>query len=282
VIFLSIKIITDNCCDLPAELLKTYNIDVVPLRVRFGDEEIPPEQFDNAAFYHRMQMSPGLPNTSQPLPVDFLAEYYKALENNQEVLSIHLSSGISGTVQAANLAAGMVENAAIHVVDTLKASVGEGLMVLEAARMAESGEDVQVILERMQEMQARLRCIFVVGNLEALVKGGRLSRVKALVAGTLDIKPVLHMDDLGQIVPMDRARGHKGSRKKLIDLMESLGSDLARQTVGICHSACPEDAQHLKQTIAERFKSPEIIIGEIGPVIGSHVGPGTFSVFFEE
>lgn len=279
---MNIKIITDNCCDLPRELLDEYNIAVVPLRVRFGDEEIPPDQFNNAEFYNRMQKSPDLPSTNQPLPGDFLVEYNKAQENNQQVISIHLSSGISGTVQAATLAAGMVEHTDIHVVDTLKASVGEGLMVLEAARMARRGEDAAAIIERMDEMRNRLRCVFVVGNLEALVKGGRLSRVKAMVAGKLDIKPILHMDDIGMIVPLDRARGHKAARKKLIDIMEKLGSELSRQTVGICHSECLEDAEFLKQTIAERFGSKEIIIGEIGPVIGSHVGPGTYSVFFEE
>lgn len=279
---MSIKIITDNCCDIPRELLDEYNIAVVPLRVRFGDDEIPPDEFDNTAFYARMQKSPDLPNTNQPLPGDFLVEYNKALENNQEVISIHLSSGLSGTVQVATLAAGMLKDADLHVVDTLKASVGQGLLVLEAARMAKRGEKAAVILERMEEMQHRMRCIFVVGNMDALIKGGRVSRVKALVAGTLDIKPILHMDAIGKIVPFDRARGHKGSRKKLLDIMENLGSDLAQQTVGICHSDCLEDAEYLKQTIQDRFGVKEVIIGEIGPVIGSHVGSGTFSVFFED
>ena len=279
---MSIKIITDNCCDLPRELLDKYGITVVPLGVRFGDEIIPPGEFDNKAFYIRMQQSDCLPSTNQPAPGDFLAEYNKALENNQEVISIHLSSGISGTVQAATLAAGMVQQGEIHVVDTLKASVGQGLLVLEAARWAARGEKVAAILQRLEEMKRHLRCVFVVGNLDALIKGGRLSRVKALVAVKLDIKPVLHMDPEGKIVPLDRARGHKGSRKRLLEIMESLGSDLERQTIGICHSACLEDAEYLQQTINDRFGSREIIIGEIGPVIGSHVGPGTFSVFFED
>lgn len=277
---MGIKIITDNCCDLPQELLDQYDIAVVPLRVRFGDEEIPPEHFDNEMFYQRMKASPRLPSTSQPMPGDFVNAYNRMGE--KEVISLHLSSGISGTVQSANLGASITNKADIHVVDTLKASVGEGLMVLEAARMASRGEQAFAILERMEEMQRRLRCIFVVGNLEALVKGGRLSRGKALVAGALDIKPVLHMDPDGKIVPFDKARGHKGARKKLLDLMEKLGTNLAEQTVGICHSACLDDAQYLKQAMQDRFGVKEVIIGEIGPVIGSHVGPGTFSVFFEE
>ncbi|MGR6837508.1 DegV family protein [Syntrophomonas erecta] len=278
---MGIKIITDNCCDLPQELLARYDITVVPLRVRFKDEEIPPGQFSHAMFYNRMKTSPVLPSTSQPQPGDFLLEYNKAKDCGQEVISIHLSSGISGTVQSAHMAAQMMQGNNIHVVDSLKASVGQGLMVLEAARRADRKEDISSILKRLEEMKKRLRCVFVVGNLEALIKGGRLSRTKAIIAGTLDIKPVLHMDECGKIVPFDRARGYKGARKKLLDIMENLGSELSGQTTGICHSACPEHAEYLKQAIQERFGSKEVIIGEIGPVIGSHVGPGTFSVFFE-
>lgn len=281
-ITVGIQIITDNCCDLPRDILESYNIAVVPLRVRFGDEEIPPDNFDNNAFYTRLKTSSQLPSTSQPMPGDFLERYRKSIEENQEIISIHLSSGISGTVQSANIAAEMLSNEHIHIIDSKKASVGEGLMVLEAARMAQSGEPAASILIRLHEMQNRMRCIFVVGNLDILIKGGRLSRAKGLLAGALDIKPVLHMDADGKIVPFSKARGHRGARNKLIELMETLGSDLSSQTVGICHSACPDDAKYLKSTIIEKFGVPEVIIGEIGPVIGSHVGAGTFSVFFED
>jgi DegV family protein with EDD domain len=282
VIIVEIQIITDNCCDLPPELLKRYNITVVPLRVRFGDEEIPPENFDNATFYNRLKTSPQLPSTSQPMPGDFLVQYQKAIEQNQQIISIHLSSGISGTVQSANIAAKMLTGEPIHIIDSRKASVGQGLMVLEAARMAVSGEEVSTIIDRLNEMQNRLRCIFVVGNLDILIKGGRLSRAKGLLASALDIKPVLHMNIEGKIVPFSKARGHRGARNKLIEIMDTLGSDLNKQTVGICHSACPDDAEYLRSIIKERLRIPEVIIGEIGPVIGSHVGAGTFSVFFED
>jgi len=250
--------------------------------VRFGDEEILPENFDNVAFYNRLKTSPQLPSTSQPMPGDFLVQYQKAIEQNQQIISIHLSSGISGTVQSATIAAEMLAGEPIHVIDSRKASVGQGLMVLEAARMAASGEEVSTIIDRLNEMQNRLRCIFVVGNLDILIKGGRLSRAKGLLASALDIKPVLHMDEEGKIVPFSKARGHRGARNKLIGLMESLGSDLSKQTVGICHSACPVDTEYLRSIMNEKLNVPEVIIGEIGPVIGSHVGAGTVSVFFED
>ncbi|MDD2585760.1 MAG: DegV family protein [Syntrophomonadaceae bacterium] len=278
---MSIKIVTDNCCDLPHDLLERYDIAVVPLRVRFGEKELPPDQFDHASFYRIMKQSPLLPNTNQPALGDFLCEYNRAVENNQQVISIHLSSGISGTVQGAQMAAQMVEGLDIHVIDSLKASVGQGLLVLEAARMANDGADVAAILQRLAEMQRKMQCIFVVGNLDALIKGGRLSKSKALIASTLDIKPVLHVNEAGVIEPYSRARGHSGARKKLLDIMEKLQSNIEQQTVGICHSACLQDADYLTQNIKERFGVKEVIVGEIGPVIGSHVGAGTFSVFFE-
>lgn len=278
---MGVKIITDNCCDLPEDILDVYNISVVPLQVRFGDEELPRKGFSNQDFYERMRTSSNLPSTNQPSPGDFLLVYKEAREKELEVVSIHLSSGISGTVQSASLAAQMMKDKNVHVVDSLKASVGEGLMVLEAARMAQSGADVHSILKRLQEMQARLHCVFVVGNLDALLKGGRLTRTKAIIAGTLGIKPVLHINETGRIVPFDRARGHKGAQLKLMEIMDRLGADIAHQTVGICHSDCRGDALYLRESIQTRFAAPEIVIGEIGPVIGSHVGPGTFSVFFQ-
>ena len=259
--------------------MECYNIIVVPLRVRFGDEEILPEHFNNASFYERLKTSSQLPSTSQPMPGDFLVQYQKAIEQNQQIISIHLSAGISGTVQSASIAAEMLTGEPIHVIDSRKASVGQGLMLLEAARMAQSGEQVSSIINRLNEMQNRMRCIFVVGNLDILIKGGRLSRAKGILAGALDIKPVLHMDAEGKIVPFSKARGRRGARNKLIELMETLGSDLSSQTVGICHSVCPDDAEYLKSTMKERFHVPEVIIGEIGPVIGSTLVPARFQYF---
>jgi DegV family protein with EDD domain len=278
---LSIKIITDNCCDLPAEELNQYDIRVVPLQVRFGDEELPLSGFDNQAFYEKVKASSILPSTNQPSPGDFLEEYKKCAANHQKIISIHFSSALSGTVQAASIAARMLENDQVIVFDSLKASVGQGLMVLEAARMASAGADSEDILKRLTEMRHTMRCVFVVGNLDALIKGGRLTRTKALIANTLDIKPVLHIDALGRIEPFKKAKGHKGARNKLLEIMGSEAKDLPEQTVGISHSDCREDAEYLRQSIIEQFGVKELVVGEIGPVIGSHVGAGTFAVYYE-
>lgn len=278
---MGIRIVSDNCCDLPDELLEQYGIRLAHLTVSFGERVYQPGEINNEEFYGLMKSSPIMPCTSQPAVEDIHRVYSEALADGSEVIAIHMSSGLSGTYQGGILAQNTLENPRLHVFDSRKASVGMGLLVVEAARMAARGASTEMILQRLAVMQNRMQCIFVVGKLECLIKGGRISRAKGAVAEVLDIKPVLHMDDDGYIMPYDKARGWKGAQHKLISIMEKNGTDLAEQTIGICHSAVPEIADHLSQTIKDRFGVQEVIIGEIGPVIGSHVGAGTFSVFFE-
>lgn len=278
---MGINIVTDNCCDLPLATINRYNLGLVNMLVRFGEREYQPGELSNKEFYQLMRDSSILPSTTQPTVEDMLNTYQAALADGSEVIAIHLSSGITGTVQSANLVADMIGNPRLHIVDSQKASVGLGLLAVAAARMAETGADVNAILNRLTVMQRTMQCMFSVGNLEYLVKGGRVSRAKGLVAGVLDIKPILYFDEDGYIMPYDKVRGHKAAQKKLLDIMDKLGSNLAEQTIGINHSDHPEYAEYLKEAIIERFGVKEVIIGEIGPVIGAHVGPGTFSVFFE-
>jgi len=223
-----------------------------------------------------------LPSTSQPTVEETNQVYSEALADGSEVIAIHMSSGLSGTYQGGVLVKNTLDNPNLYVFDSLKASVGMGLMVVQAARMVEQGATVPEILQRLQEMQSTMQCVFLVGNLESLIKGGRVSKAKGKIAVVFDIKPVLHINEEGFIMPYDKVRGVKGAQHKLINIMEKNGSNLALQTVGVCHSAVPEIANALSETIKEKFAVKEVIIGDIGPVIGAHVGAGTFSVFFEK
>lgn len=279
---MGIKIVSDNCCDLPAEILQKYDIRLAYLQVRFGDQVYPPGEPRIDQFYKMLAESDTLPATSQPTVENITRVYTEALADGSEVIAIHMSSALSGTYQTGVMVKNTLDNPKLHVFDSLRASVGMGLMVVEAARMAERGESAAAILERLTGMQKSVQCIFVVGNLDGLIKGGRLSKAKGKIAQAFDIKPILHMDDEGFLMPFDKARGLKGAQRKQINIMENLGRNLDRQTVGICHSAVPEIAEALSQTIKDKFAVPEVIIGEIGPIIGSHVGAGTFSVFFEK
>lgn len=279
---MGIKIVADNCCDLPAEYIERYHIGISHLLVRFGDRVYQPEELTNERFYQMMKSSNVLPSTSQPAVEEMVRVYNQALQDGDEVLAVHFSSGISGTYQGGVIAQKMLDNPRLYVFDTLKASVGCGLLVIEAARMAERGESMENILARLEEMRRRVQCIFTVGKMECLIKGGRVSRAKGLLADVLDIKPILHMDEEGYIMPYDKARGGKAAMRRLLDIMEKIGANLSDQTVGICHGAVPQTAELLKKSIEERFSPREIIIGEIGPVIGAHVGSGTYSLFFEK
>ncbi|MGI6514955.1 MAG: DegV family protein [Syntrophomonadales bacterium] len=278
----SLKIVSDNCCDLPPEILRKYDIKQINMLVRFGDREIKPGEMNNDEFYRNMASSPVLPQTSQPVVEEIIRVYSSLLEEKDtEVIGIHMSSGLSGTVQSVQMVQEMLQQPRLHIIDSLKASMGLGLMVLEAARLADKGAGASTILSRLEEMKSSVRCIFSVQNLEYLISGGRISKGKGLIAGVLNIKPILCIDDTGFIIPYDKARGHRAALKKVLDIMGELGSNLNGQTVGISHAAALDDAIYLKENMEERFGVKEVVIGEIGPVIGSHVGPGTFSIFFE-
>jgi DegV family protein with EDD domain len=278
---MGIRIVADSCCDLPAEIIKDFNIGIVQLLVRFGERVYQPGEISNNDFYRLMEASPILPSTTQPALEELTRVYTEALSDGSQVLAIHFSSGISGTFQGAQVAQKMLDNPNLTVFDSRKASVGCGLMVLEAARMAQIGHDLQTILERLEEMRQHLQCLFTVGNMEYLIKGGRISRSKGTLANILDIKPILHFDRDGYIMPLNKARGHKSAMRKLLDIMENQGADLSQQTVGLSHANSPESAEYLQRNILTRFKPRELIVGEIGPVIGAHVGQGTYAIFFE-
>lgn len=279
---MAVKIITDNCCDLPEEIIREYDIRMVHMLVRFGIEEFLPENLNLNEFYKMMEDTGELPTTSQPIVEELINTYSKALEDGSEVVAIHLSSGITGTVQTAQMIAGeMPGKDRLHIIDSKKASTGLGLVVIEAGRMAKAGADADTIIKRIEDMQKQVRCLFTVNNLEYLAKGGRISKTAGLLGNVLDIRPILHFDKEGFIVPVDKIRGRKAVMKKLMKTIQEDGVNLQEQTVGVSHGACPEDADFMYDFFKNEIGAKEVVMGRIGPVIGSHVGPGTLAVFYE-
>lgn len=278
---MKVKIVADNCCDLPEKIIEQYHIDLVHLLVRFGDHEYQPGEISNAEFYHLMESSPLLPSTTQPPVEELVRVYSDALADGSQVVAVHFSSGISGTCQGAQLARKMLDNERLTIFDSRKASVGCGLLALEAARLADQGAGLNDIMAVLEGMRNRMQCIFTVGRMEYLIRGGRISRAKGSLADILDIKPILHFDQDGYIMPLDKARGHKAALRKILDIMQRTGKELTQQTIGISHAQAPDTAAYLAASIQERFNPREIVIGDIGPVIGAHVGLGTWSVFFQ-
>jgi len=276
-----LKIITDSAADLSLEVAEEYGITVVPLAVNINEKSYR-DRFDltPAEFYKMLAKENALPTTSQVTPQAFYEIFQKLVDEGHEVLAIIFSSELSGTFQSSVIAKDMVKTGRVEIFATKGASVGHGLTVLEAARMAKEGKDLDIVLAKAKEMAGRMEHIFVVDSLDMLKKGGRISATQAFLGGMLNVKPVLQLKE-GKIIPLDKVRGWKKALAKLINVMEERGRDFEQQVIGISHADYEEMAKDLAEQIKARFKVKDIFISEIGPVIGSHTGPGTIALFFQ-
>lgn len=277
---MAVKIITDSTADLPPELIAKYDIRVLPLTVSFGSQtyrdgvDITPGQF-----YEMLSKSKELPTTSQVNPPAFIAAYQEELDKGNSIVSIHLSSKGSGTYQSAVIAKNTIGSDSIRVIDSLGYSMGLGLMVIEAARMARDGASIEEIENAILDLRDRMNYIFGVDTLEYLRKGGRLSPAKAVIATVMNIKPILEVRN-GELEVLDKVRGRKKVLNRIVEIARERGEDWENKTVAIVHAACQDDAIMLRDKIAGMFNPREIIISEVGCVIGTHAGPGTIAFLF--
>lgn len=276
-----IRIMTDSGSDLDRSVCERIGVPQLPILVTLGDstygdrDDLPP-----SAFYARITADRTLvPRTSQIPPVSFVSAFEAALETADEVIYIAFSSGLSGTYEAACVARESVDPARIEVVDSLAASVGQGLIVLNAAAMAKRGETCERIVEATRFLSRHVQHLFVAGSLEMLQRGGRVSKAKAVIGGMLDIRPVLHFVE-GKIHPLENVRGEKKALRRLVELMGERGVGLSSQTIGLNFAADRGIAERLRDMVAETYGCNRFVISEVGAAIGSHAGPGTVSVFF--
>ncbi|WP_028545074.1 DegV family protein [Paenibacillus taiwanensis] len=276
-----VRIVTDSTADIPLELRERYGIEMVPLKVHFEQEmykdaiTIEPDQF-----YDKLVQSSKLPTTSQPSPVEFV-DVFKRLNEEPEtsIISIHLSSALSGTYQSAMLASNMMEEEAdITVVDSRSASYGFGLFVVEAAKMAQEGRSKDEILEMITRMQQERKLFFLVDSLEFLQKGGRIGKAAAMFGTLLNIKPILSIDPAGEVYAMEKVRGYK---KALQRIMELLSSDFAEKPIhlAIGYGQVKESADEVVAALQSQFDIRSVQYTRIGAVVGTHVGPGVVAMF---
>lgn len=280
---MAVRIVCDSCADLPADLLQNRGIFSIPLTVSFGSEQlkdgvdITPERF-----YERLKTAKEMPTTSQIVPAQYAAVFGPLAASGDEVVYVGLSSGLSGSYQSATVAATAPElGGRVHVVDSLGASVGLGLMVLRAADLAAAGKTGAEIARDAADFRARMCHVFTLDTLEYARRGGRVSAFSAMAASVLDVKPVLHMDMAGKLIPIDRVRGRKKAIARLFDEMERLGADVRDQRVGISHASAEEEALEMAHRFRTKYGAREVVVGQIGATIGAHVGPGCLSIFFE-
>jgi DegV family protein with EDD domain len=266
-----VRIVTDSTADLTPEQQRAAGITVVPLNVHFGDEVFRDHvDLSTDDFFRRLKASSQLPHTSQPSVGAFEEAYRKLLEGGNEIVSVHLSSKVSGTYNSALMAAQSVGGGKIDVVDSLSTSMALGFMALEAANLARAGRDRQTVAECVRGLVAKARVICVVDTLTYLERGGRIGKAAALLGSLLNVKPILQLKD-GEVVPLGRARGRPQALNRLVELLERDGK-VSR--LAIMHGAAQADAEHLRERVASTYPGVDIQLTEIGAVLGTHTGPG--------
>ena len=278
------RIVTDSGSDLNQYMINKLNISVVPLMVNFKGTTQPDNVDDGiSAFYDGLRAGE-VATTSAINPTGWEAEIEPILAGGQDVLIIGFSSGLSTTYQSAVIAAEeMTEKYPernIRVVDSLCASLGQGLLVWYACKKRDEGMSLDELVDWLENNKLHLCHWFTVDDLMYLKRGGRVSAATALVGTMLQIKPVLHVDDEGHLINVSKVRGRKASIEALAKKMGELGIEGENSTVFISHGDCIEDAKLLESIVKEHYGVKEVIIGHVGAVIGSHSGPGTLALFF--
>ena len=279
-------IITDSSCDLPEDLVRQWDLTVVPLSVEIGSDRFyntPEEAPDGHTFYSRLVKGEPV-KTSAPNVEEFMASMRPILLDGKDILNLSFSSALSATYQNACIAAEELKeefpDATILTVDTLAASLGQGMLVDRALEQQRQGRTIWEVRDYIESNKLHLCHWFTVGDLSQLRRGGRLSAGKAILGNLLHIKPVLHVDDNGRLVPMDSVKGRKKSIEAMFEKMRETVTEPQSQRIYISHGDCLDDAQMLADMAREQLGVQSVTIGYVGPVIGAHSGYRTLALFF--
>ena len=280
-------ILTDSSADLGDDLVRQLDIQVLPLSFTLEQQTYhnypDNREMEPHAFYQKLR--DGAVATTSAVNVSQYTEFLEPLlQAGRDVLILAFSSGLSATYNSSVIAvqelAEKYPERKLYTVDTLCASLGQGLLVYLAARERDSGKTIEEVRDWAEANKLSICHQFTVDDLHFLKRGGRISATTAVVGSMLQIKPVLHVDDEGHLINIAKARGRQASLKALVDKMEKTAIDPAHQTVFISHGDCLEDAQMVADLVKERLGVPEVYLNPIGPVIGAHAGPGTVALFY--
>jgi DegV family protein with EDD domain len=279
-------ILTDSCSDLPLSIIEKGKLEVIPLSVKVKDKQYQnfPDERDitNKDFYTLLREHQ-VATTSQIIPSQAMEKIEPILKEGKDVLCIMFSSALSGTYNSVLVAKSELEakypNNKIIVIDSLSASLGQGLLVNYALELKNEGKSIDEVASWIEANKLHICHLFTVDDLNHLKRGGRLSSTKAFLGTVLQLKPVLHVDDLGRLVPLNSVRGRKAALKALVDRLDEniMGDD---QMIFISHGDCLEDAKFVEELIREKHQVKDVVINYVGPVIGAHSGPGTIALFF--
>ncbi|KMY43046.1 DegV domain-containing protein [Bacillus sp. FJAT-27916] len=271
-------VVTDSTAYIPEDLRDRFDIHIVPLNVVFGEEAYREEiELTASDFYEMVRRYGQLPTTSQP-PIGQFVELFEQLSKDYDaVISIHLSSGISGTYQGAITAGNMVDGIEVHAFDSEISCMVQGFYVIEAAKMAQEGKDPKEIMARLEELRSESDAYFIVDDLQNLQRGGRLNGASALIGSLLQVKPILHFEEK-VIVPYEKIRTKKKALKRVIEIFDQDYQKGIPLQAAIIHGNSEQEAIELKQELEQLYPNAEFVISYFGAVIGTHLGEGAMGL----
>ena len=280
-------IMTDSSCDLPLEIVNDLEISVLPLSLVIDDKKyynyLDERDITFSEFYKLMR-NKKTSKTSAVNPSDFVNEMEKFLKQGKDILYLGFSSGLSCTYNNANTAVDQLlkiyPDRKIYTVDTLCASLGQGLLVYLVAMEKQKGKNIEELRDFAENIKLKVCHWFTVEDLYHLKRGGRISSSTAVIGSMLGIKPILHVDDMGKLINVSKVRGRKASINELFNKVKENAIIPSQQTVFISHGDCLDDATYLSDLLKKELGVKDVIISYVGPVIGAHSGPGTMATFF--
>lgn len=274
---MTVNIVTDSTCDVPQQLVRELGITVVPEYLRFG-QKVYRDGIDISQdeFYRKLQSNLVYPSTSQPPPQDFFNVYQELIKASDGVLSIHIYSKLSGTYESALVAAKklMPEGSQIEVVDSLSVTMGLGLVVIEAARMAQSGMSLSELLEKTKLVVHDIYLLGFFDTLKYLALGGRIGKARAMLGSILDVKPILTVKD-GEMMPVSQVRNRARASDRLFEFV-SKATNI--KDLSVIYSTTPDEAQILAERLGNIFPKEKTIISQLSSALGVHGGPGVLFV----
>lgn len=274
-----VVVVTDSSANVPAHLAQQLDIRIVPILLAVNGRTFRDGiDITSSEIYHRLRTSRQLPTTSAPSVGDFLRVYASAAREAAAILSIHLSPKLSATLNTAQAASQLVDDVPIHVLNCNTVAMGQGFVVMEAARAAAAGSEMEEVIARAQDVASKVNLLATLDTLEYLHRGGRIGGAAALLGTLLQIKPVLYVVD-GYVDVFARPRT---KTKAIRTMIEQMATEVESEPLhaAILHAGVPEEAEALRRVIAERFNCAELHVTELTPVMGAHTGPGVLGVVF--
>ena len=272
-----IGIVTDSTADLPESIVQDYGIEVIPLLIRLdGKTYRDGIDIKRSDFYKTIRTGTLTPSTSHPAPGVFVELYQRMLEKCDQILSIHISGKLSGTVRTASVAREMVK-APIEVIDSLSTTMGLGSLVLTAARQIQQGLNPENVVENIKRIRGNVRVLITLNTLEFLQRGGRIGKVTALLGSLLKIKPMIEVVD-GGVAPLGKTRSRRSAIKELLQRAMEVLDQGGQWIVSVMHTDALQEAEEMLNVLKERYPQIEFYLGEAGPTLGCHVGPEALGI----